>query len=203
MPPTALNTNKAVHQVHANISSVILIRINLTRHNHHPHQKHRANNPKRKLGLPILAYIPLLQPRQRIAIRPLIRTVEHIRVALVIDVRAGEQLDRGPDYAGDEEYQQDEGEQHHGAREQAALRDEDDFDDDEEDGQGADCDAVGHDPGSYVSIRQRWVGMCVAYHGVPRPMALWICMNCAFTPRIKLEVASITMVHMLSWRSGQ
>jgi hypothetical protein len=30
-----------------------------------------------------------------------------------------------------------------------------------------------------------------------------ICMNCAFTPRIVPAVASMTMVQMLSWRSGQ
>jgi hypothetical protein len=96
-PPSTLPTRKNF--------SLILIRINLTRHDHHPHQKHRPNNPKRKLGLPVLAYILLLQPRQRIRIRALVPAVEHVRVALVVDVRAREKLDRGPDDAGDEEHE--------------------------------------------------------------------------------------------------
>jgi hypothetical protein len=96
-PPSTLPTRKN--------SSLILIRINLTRHDHHPHQEHRPNNPKRKLGLPVLTYILLLQPRQRIRIRALVPAVEHVRVTLVVDVRAREKLDRGPDDAGDEEHE--------------------------------------------------------------------------------------------------
>jgi hypothetical protein len=128
-----------------------LVRIDLTRHNHHPHQENTPNNPKRKLRLPALANIALLQERERIPIRPRGIVVKHVRIALVVDIRASEKLDRGPDYAGDEQYEQDEREEHHSAWEQLALRDKDDFNDDEEDGEGADGYAVGHYPVRCVS----------------------------------------------------
>jgi hypothetical protein len=145
--------------------SVILIRIDLTCHDHHPHQKDCSNDPKRKLSLPALTYqtpispiipllhqisrltnILLLQIRQSISIRPLIRAVKHIRITLIIDIRSRKQLYRSPNYTSDEEYQQDEREEHHGAWDEAALRNEDDFNDDEEDGECADCYAIRHDP---------------------------------------------------------
>jgi hypothetical protein len=64
-----------------------------------------------------LTDIPLLQVRQRIRTRPARRIIKHIRIALIIDVRASKQLYRSPDYARDEQHEQDEAEKHHGARE--------------------------------------------------------------------------------------
>ena len=90
--------------------------------------------------------VPLLQKRKRVRIRPADVIIENIRVALIVDVRPSEKLDRSTDDAGDEQDKQDEGEQHHGAREKLALGDVDDFDDDEYYGERADCYAVGHDP---------------------------------------------------------
>jgi len=40
-------------------------------------------------------------------------------------------------------------------------------------------------------------------HGIPSPMRSWICMNCALMPKMVLAVTIITMVQMLSCRSGQ
>lgn len=94
----------------------------------------------------LLTDIPLLQKRQRIRIWTTTIIPKHIRIALIIDIRAREKLYRGADYACDEEDEEDEGEQHHGAWEEFALCDEGDFDEDEDYGQRADCDAVGHDP---------------------------------------------------------
>lgn len=90
--------------------------------------------------------IPLLQECKRICIWPANVVVEDICVALVVDVRPGEELYRCSDDAGDEEHEQDEGEQHHGAWEKLALRNVDDFDDDENYGKRADCDSIRHDP---------------------------------------------------------
>lgn len=91
--------------------------------------------------------IPLLQERKRIRIWPAAVVIEHVRVALVVDVRASEELYCRANDAGNEEHKQDEGEQHHGGGEKLALRDVYDFDNDEYYGECADRDAVGHDPG--------------------------------------------------------
>ena len=49
---------------------------------------------------------------------------EDVRLAVAVDVALGpEELDRRRDDARDEQHQQDEGAQHHDAREQAALPD--------------------------------------------------------------------------------
>lgn len=45
--------------------SLKIILTDLIRHNHHPEQKHRPNNIKRKHSLPVLTNPLRLQPRQR------------------------------------------------------------------------------------------------------------------------------------------
>ena len=70
---------------------------------------------------------------------------------MIVDVGSGKELYRGSDDAGDEEDKQDEGKQHHDARKELALRNVDDLDDDEDDGEGAYCDTIWHDPVSLVS----------------------------------------------------
>lgn len=139
----------------------------MTRHDHHPNQKYTADDPESENSLPALTYslvspnpiktlptspdiltnVPLLQKRQRIRIRPTHIIPKHIRITLVVDIRARKELYRRSDYARDEEDEEYKGEQHHGAWEQFSLRDEGDFDDDEYYGEGADGNAVGHDPG--------------------------------------------------------
>lgn len=94
----------------------------------------------------LLTDIPLLQESQRIQIRAARITVEDVGVALIVDIGAGEELDGGSNDAGDEEHEEDEGEQHHDAREEFALRNVHDFNHDEDDGQGSDRDAVRHYP---------------------------------------------------------
>lgn len=121
-------------------STSVRIRVDLARHDHHPDKKHAAYDPERKDCLPALTYspishkipsytqppttrwreqvltdIPLLQKRQRIRIRAICPIPKHIRIALVINIRARKQLYRSADDARDEQHEQDEGEQHHGA----------------------------------------------------------------------------------------
>jgi hypothetical protein len=113
-----------------------------------------------------LTDILLLQIRQCISIWPLIRTVEYIRITLIIDIRSRKQLYRRADDACDEEHKQDKREEHHGAWDKATLRDEDDFNDDEEDGEGADCNAVGHNPRDRLAsglLRERGEGLIVPW----------------------------------------
>ena len=93
-----------------------------------------------------LTDIPLLQKRQRIEIWPISVIIEYICIALIVYIWAGEELYRCPDYACNEQDEQDKREQHHQPREQFALGNVYDFDDDEDDGERADGDAVGHDP---------------------------------------------------------
>lgn len=71
-------------------SRPINVRIHLTRHDHHPHQKHTSDNPKRKFRLPALTNIPLLQKRKRVQIRAVLVIAKDIGVALVVDVGACE-----------------------------------------------------------------------------------------------------------------
>jgi len=113
----------------------------------------------------VLTNIPLLQKRQRIQIRSARAVPKHIRIALVIDIRAREELYRGSDYACDKEHEEDEGEEHHGAGEELPLRNVDDFDDDEYYGERADGDAVGHDPveGVLASEQNRAIGYRKGY----------------------------------------
>ena len=122
-----------------------------TAQHHHPNQKHGPNNPKRENRQPTLARCILLQPGQRIDGGALelqvVSMPEDVEVAVAVDISRGpEELDGGLDDAGDVEDEEDEGADHHHAREEAALVDEAEHDEDEDDGQAADCDAVGHDP---------------------------------------------------------
>ena len=113
----------------------------------HPSQKHGPDNPKRKHSQPALTHAILLQPRERIHRYAVILVVVDVATAVAVDVALGaEELDRGLDYAGDVEDEEDEGADHHEPREEAALVDEEDHDEDEEDGEGADCYSEGHDP---------------------------------------------------------
>lgn len=81
-----------------------------------------------------------------------------VRVALALDVALrAEELDRGLDEAGDVEDEEDEGADDDEAGQHAALVDEQEHEDDEDDGEGADGDAVGHDP---VSRCHRSVHLC-------------------------------------------
>lgn len=83
----------------------------------HPHQKHRADDPKRKHRLPLLANTPLLQPGQSIEIQRVLGVVEDIRLAVPVDVTFGpEELYGRLDDAGDVEDEQDEGAKHYDAR---------------------------------------------------------------------------------------
>ena len=41
------------------------------------------------------------------------------------------------------------------------------------------------------------------YHGMSLPICVWICMNCAKTPRVKLPPTITTRSQMFSWASGQ
>jgi hypothetical protein len=132
-------------------SCSVLVRIDLTGHDHHPHQEHTAHNPEREFRLPALTCsmslvscpssyqerhaltdILLLQKRKRIPTRSAHTFAKHIRVALIVDIGACKQLNRSADDACDEEDKQDEGEQHHGAGQKLALRNEDDFNEDED-----------------------------------------------------------------------
>ena len=95
------------------------------------------------------------------------------------------------------------------------MGNEDNFDDDEDYGQCADRDAVGHDPVKFVStmVLQYMSSLLAvlgksefadwAYHGVPNPIRSCIAMNCALIPKIVPAVASMTIVHMFSCKSGQ
>jgi hypothetical protein len=102
-----------------------------------------------------LTDIPLLQKGKRVPVRPIDIIVKHICVALVVDVWTRKELYRGANDASDEEDKQDKGEQHHGSGEELALCDVDDLNDDENQGERADCDAVGHDPGRTLACASR------------------------------------------------
>ena len=99
----------------------------------------------------ILTDVPLLQKRQCLQSWSTCVIIEDECVTLVVDIWSGEELNRGSDYSGDEEDEEDKGQQHHGDWEQSSLRNEDDFDNDEDYSQCADCDTVGHDPKEFVS----------------------------------------------------
>jgi hypothetical protein len=102
-----------------------------------------------------LTDIPLLQKGKRVPVRPIDIIVKHICVALVVDVWTRKELYRGANDASDEEDKQDKGEQHHGSGEELALCDVDNLNDDENQGERADCDAVGHDPGRTLACASR------------------------------------------------
>jgi hypothetical protein len=89
-----------------------------------------------------LTDILLLQKRQRLQIRPILLIIKHITIAHLINRRLAKKLDPRAHSSRQEEHKQDEGEQHHDAWEQFALRDEYHFDDDEDEGEGADGYAV-------------------------------------------------------------
>ena len=150
----------------------ILVRVDLAGHDHHPDQEHRPDDPECELGLPALACsiisstsvvksrrtltdIPLLQEGKRIQVWPIDIIIKHICVALIVDVGTRKELYRGADDAGDEEDEQDEGEQHHGAGKELALCDVDDLNDDKYEGERAYRDAVGHDPGGTLACASR------------------------------------------------
>lgn len=94
----------------------------------------------------------MLQERQCVCVWSTAVVVENVRVTLVVDVWPSEELYRGADYTGNEEDEQDEGEQHHGAWEQFALRNVDDLDNDEDYGERANCYTVWHDPGGVLVV---------------------------------------------------
>lgn len=115
----------AAHTQDSNAFSwTVLVRVDLTRHNHHPHEEHTSYDPEGELSLPALTYqivslvlhttttrscqltdIPLLQKRQCVHIRSVAIVVKHICIALIIDVRAGEELYRRADEPCDEEHE--------------------------------------------------------------------------------------------------
>ena len=111
--------------------------------------------PRLRTSRRTLTDIPLLQEGKRVPVRPIDVIIEHICVALIVDVWTRKELYRGADDAGDEEDEQDEGEQHHGSGEELALCDVDDLNDDEYQGERAYCDAVWHDPGRTLVCASR------------------------------------------------
>ena len=103
--------------------SIKIILIDLIRHNHHPQQKHRPHNIKRKHGLPVLTYPPRLHPRQRRlpVCEPEVRLVQ---IAVAVDGACGAvELDGGLDEAGEEEDEEDEGAQDYYSGEELTLLD--------------------------------------------------------------------------------
>lgn len=136
------------------IFSIEIILIDLIRHDHHPKQKHRPDDIKRKRRLPILTDALRLQPGQRrLPVRqPRARPVE---VAVAVDgARGAVELDAGFDEAGEEEDEEDEGAEDDDAGEELAPLDQDEDDEEEEEAEGAGCYAVGENPntgGSLVS----------------------------------------------------
>jgi hypothetical protein len=86
-----------------------------TKHQH-PHQKHRADDPESKRGLPLLTDTTLLQPRERVEVQAVLRVVEDVRLAIAVDITLRpEELDCCCDDAGDVEHEQDEGAEHYDA----------------------------------------------------------------------------------------
>ena len=108
---------------HSQPFSIKIVLINLIRHNHHPQQKHRPDNIKRKRSLPILTDPLRLQPRQRrFPIRqPRTRLVQ---IAIAVYGPGGPvELDGRFDEAGQEEHEEDEGAEDYDAGEELALLD--------------------------------------------------------------------------------
>lgn len=136
-----------IHISISDVPSIKIILINLPRHHHHPQQKDRPDDVKRKHRLPILADALRLQPRQRrLPVRQaLARPVE---VAVAVDgARGPVELDGGFDEPGEEEDEEDEGAEDDDAGEELALLDEDEDHEEEEEAEGAGCYAVGEYPG--------------------------------------------------------
>ena len=80
--------------------SIKIVLIDLIRHDHHPEQKHRPDDIKRKRGLPILTDPLRLQPRQRRLPVRQART-RLVEVAVAVDGAGGAvELDGGFDEAG-------------------------------------------------------------------------------------------------------
>ena len=159
--------------------SIEIVLINLIRHDHHPQQKHRPDDIKRKRGLPVLADPLRLQPRERrLPVRQ--ARARLVEVAVAVDGAGGAvELDGGFDEAGEEEDEEDEGAEDDDAGEQLALLDQDEDYQQEEQAQGAGCYAVGEYPRReerrvsqdsdwLVGGRERGNGDGCTYHGTPR-----------------------------------
>lgn len=105
-----------------NLTSIILIPINLIRHNHHPEQKHGAHDLEREGGFPRLADTVGLEPGQGILA---LAGAGADEVAVAADAVPGAvQLDRGLDEARQPQHEQDRRPQHHDPRQQQPLRDQ-------------------------------------------------------------------------------
>ena len=104
----------------------------------------------------------LLQPRQSINILSHNRLARDIRLAILAHVPRTEELDGCADQAGEVEGEEDEGERHDGLRDQVLAGHEHGHPDEVDYGQGADGDAVGHDPvGGGVLANQSQLSMDV------------------------------------------
>ncbi len=141
--------------------SIEIILIDLPRHHHHPQQKHRPDNIKRKRRFPVLADAPRRHPRQgRFPVREAVARPVEVAVA-VYGAGGAVELDGGFDEAGEEEDEEDEGAEDNDAGEELPLLDQDEDDEEEEEAEGAGCYAVGEYPiGEKIvlAVRVGWGG---------------------------------------------
>ena len=154
-----------LYQSHGIPLSIKIVLIDLPRHDHHPQQKHRPDNIKRKRRFPVLADAPRRHPRQRrFPVREAVARPVEVAVA-VYGAGGAVELDGGFDEAGEEEDEEDERAEDDDAGEELALLDQDEDDEEEEEAEGAGCYAVGKYPAretiglaARVGCGGEWVG---------------------------------------------
>lgn len=130
----------------AHFFSIEIILVNLIRHHHHPQQKHRPDDVKRKHSFPIVTYPLRLQRRQcRLPVRQ--SPARPVEVAVAVDgARGAVELDGGFDEAGEEEDEEDEGAEDDDGGKELPLLDQDEDDEEEEEAEGAGGYTVGEYP---------------------------------------------------------